>query len=290
MLKKLVALTLGVGLFCGGGLCHAATIENHITDMKGKVITVYLHKETPNATGLESEWVLIDSPNQPVSKAGRDVVKNDIEINKIADLTEGTYDAVAFEHELFDIKGNVVVERTGDDKIDGTYKSTATPKKFVKSNEEEEFFKDDVALSSEQKEKFWHDVMNNQVGSIYSENHPDRIITAQKLSKPVIITEEINAQGEKVKYANIDSFDYAVRAAGLWAGQGWPDYKGTAAHYDSLEDYEFTPKNDGTMVLDYGDKDSEKKPLVYTWKHEGDTYTLQIPFIDNIEIEEPETK
>ena len=284
MLKKLVALTLGVGLFCSGGLCHAANIENHITDMKGTVTAVFLHKVTPNPTGHQDEWVLIDSPNKEISKTGGVVVANDININTIPNLTEGTYDAVAFEHTPFDVKGYIDVKDDSDDRINGRYRSTAEATKFVKENGLEEFFKDNEALSSDETKKFWENVMNNQVGSIYSGDNPGRIITAQKLSKPVIITEEINAQGKKDKYANIDSFDYTVRATGLWAGKGWPGYKGKA-HYDPLNG-EFKFNDDHTKgTLTYGDGDSYLWELTMDGKH-----TLKPSFIDNIEIEEPETK
>lgn len=284
MLKKLVALTLGVGLFCSGGLCHAATIENHITDMKGMVTAVFLHKVTPNATGNEKEWVRIDSPNKEISKAG-DAVEGDIKINEIPDLTEGTYDAVAFEHTPFDVKGYVVVKDDSDDRINGRYRSTTEARKFVKDNGPEEFFKEGNGLESDKTQEFWHSVMTNEVGTIQSGDNPGRNITAQKLQKPVVIKEKVDDQGKKVKYANIDSFDYAVRTTGLWAGAGWPDYKGKAGHYDSL-DGKFEFNNEQTEgTLKYGDGDS------YLWELSMDgKHTLKSSFVDPIEIEEPETK
>lgn len=284
MLKKLVALTLGVGLFCSGGLCHAANIENHITDMKGTVTAIFLHKVTPNAIGHKDEWVRIDIPSEEASKDGN-VVEGDIDINKIPNLTEGTYDAVAFEHTLFDVKGYVVVKDDSDDRINGKYRSTTEAKKFVKDNGPEEFFKEWAGLPSDETQKFWNDVMIKEVGTIQSGDNPGRSVTAQKLQKPVVIKETVNAQGEKEKNANIDSLNYTVRTTGLWAGNGWPDYKGKAAHYDPLAgEFEFNnDKTEGT--LKYGDDDS------YSWKVSLDgKHILTSNFVDSIEIEEPEAK
>lgn len=285
MLKKLVALTLGVGLFCSAGICHTATIENYITGAKGTVKGIYLHKVTQDATGALTEWVCVANTSKDVSKTNA-VVDGYIDVSGI---DVGTYDAVAVQHTPFKIKGYVDVKNTGDDRIDGKYVSTATSKNFVKNGQAEESFTDDIALPSTAKKKFWDDMMKDEVSSIYSEDNPDEIITGQKLSNPIVITEEKDEQGDPVKYANRDLMNLTLRITGVWAGRGWPGYE--TEFLPLTGDFNFADgaKQEGT--LEYGDPDEKGKKDNYKWTFSADgKHTLVTNFLDGVEIREPKAK
>lgn len=290
MLKKLVALTLGVGLFCSAGICHAATIENYITDVKGTVTAVYLHKVTPGATGKQEEWVLIDTPNKTVSKTER-VVNREVDLSTI-DIPEGEYDIVAFDHPPFEFQGKVVVKDAASDIINGTYYST---KRTIDNNPE--FAKDgnpqwftDYSTSRGLVDA-WKDLSKEEVGSYALEFTPNKepgkapepsnIRVMQKLQTPLKISKGVDAEGKSVTYVDGEkSLDLSVRTAFLWAGKGWPDSK-----YSEPLNGVFVQQDNGKWQLDYGETNNEGKAVYYTWYQKDGIYKIHAPILDDIEIE-----
>lgn len=296
MLKKLVALTLGVGLFCSGGLCHAAEIRNYIADVEGTVTSVLLHNQKTGA------WVIIDSPsNGAVSKANvNQPVKGQVNVNE--KIPVGIYDAVAIDHTPFKVKGRIVVSGADKD-INGEYVSVTKPNInpdfqsksqshgpiFVKvtNGEQPEPF---IPIPDEKtEEEAWKNVNDEGVGSYLldpAKQNQSNVRTIQKLSPSLKIWEEDkvdeNGNTSKYKYVNRKQIDFKLRKEYVWAGQGW-----TAAKHSKKIDGDFKFDDNKTKgELTYSNSD-----YPYTWTHDANgKIILQAPFTDNPEIEEAEAE
>lgn len=294
MLKKLVALTLGVGLFCSAGICHAAEIQNYISDVEGTVTSVLLHNQK---TG---EWVIIDSPsNGVVSRHNeKQPVKGQVKVNE--KIPVGTYDAVAIDHTPFDVKGYIVVTGADDD-INGTYVSVTKPNInpdfqsnshgpiFVKVTNREQPETFTPIPDEKTEEDAWKNVNAEGVGSYLldpAKQNQSNVRTIQKLSPSLEVWEDDEVDGNgntsKHKYVNRKKIDFKLRKEYVWAGKGWPKAK----HFEKIDgDFKFD-ENKTKGELTYSNSD-----YPYTWTHDANgKIILQAPFTDNPEIEEAEAK
>ena len=288
MNKKYLASIVAVAMMGVSISTYAATIENRITEITGRIETIGLHV---NGLTTNNGWVDF--------QIGQDLSKNfklnsniDLQVlgNALTGKTEATIDKVRVGHTEIKAKGEIVVKDGNTPKTYTTMSNATNPQarpQFKLGGTPESYAVGDTPNMGEDSSEYINNFKKNQVGS-----YKDGGIQYDVSGENFTVYKDTDGTWYLKQPVSID-----IAYSHLWSGgmQGWPesgydtDLEGTFITGDVKHDHEGNRYFDktGTKKVFIG-KGYENNPEAYvkedsTFVLDETTGILDVPFNDSIE-------